>query len=346
MLSCAVMTAYGASRRPANPGRVPVSVEDIRAAHRRIRPAVPRTPTYACLPLSERVGAEVHLKLESHQPTGVFKIRGAVNKVGLLSAGERGRGLVTASSGNHGLCVAYAAASAGARATICVPRGANPAKLTLIRRYGGAIVEGGQTYNEAYAEAMRLVGTRGMVLVHAFEDPAVIAGQGTLALEVFEDLPGVRAVVVPVGGGGLIGGVATAAKALDRRIEVVGVQAAGAPAMTRAWRAGRLTRLRRIATIADGLATKEVGPNTLAIARRYVDRMALVSDAELCGAVLWLLRECHVLAEPSGAAGVAALLYGKWRPRGRTVVVVSGGNIAEELLRRLVTGDVPAAPVR
>jgi threonine dehydratase len=333
------------ARRAAARGRPPVTPEEIGAAHRRIRPAVPRTPTYRCLPLSERAGLEVYLKLESHQPTGVFKIRGAVNKVRLLSAAERGRGLVTASSGNHGLSVAYAAAEAGARATICVPRGASPAKLTLIRRYGGAVIEVGTTYNEAYAEALALAASRGMVLVHAFEDPAVIAGQGTVGLEILEDVSGVRSVAVPVGGGGLIGGVATAAKGHDRRIEVVGVQAAGAPAMARAWRAGRLTRLRRLATLADGLATKEVGPNTLAIARRCVDRMLLVSDAELCGAVLWLLGECHVLAEPSGAAGVAALLYGRWRPRGRAVVVVSGGNIAEALLRRLVTGQVAAAPV-
>lgn len=316
--------------------RVP-EIEDIKRAARIIEDVAYRTPLYRCEPLSRRFDANVFLKLECFQPTRVFKIRGAANKILQLSRAQRDRGVVAASSGNHGLSVAYVARLIGIPATIVVPTTAVREKVAAIKEQGATVVEHGRTHAERYALAVEIQRERDAVLVHPFDDPQVIAGQGTIGLEILEDLPDVDTILVPVGGGGLISGISLAAKAGRSETKVYGVQSDKAPSMYESLKASKPIRLNHINTIADGLAPGEPGQLTFRIAKSYVDGVVLTSDDKILSATKFALESLHLLIEPSGAAVIAALDE-SYQPRKREnlVLVISGGNISLDLLRRLL----------
>jgi threonine dehydratase len=316
-----------------------VAFKNILEANKRIKNFITKTPTYHSLVLSRRIGATVYLKLECFQPIGVFKVRGAVNKVCGLSQSERERGLVTASSGNHGLSVAYAAYIYGAKAIVCVPENAVEEKVKAIESYGAEIVKYGKDYDEAYLKALEIQGETEMTFVHPFNDPDVIAGQGTIGLELLEDIPDLDAVIAPVGGGGLISGIAIAMKTMNPNIRVIGVQPEGAAAMYRSWKAGKIVEIESVDTVADGLAARKPLNTSFKIIRRHVDDILLVTDREIGEAVLALLRDAHLLVEPSGAASLAALLF-KYRlkPGEKIAVIISGANISIDYLTTLI-GD-------
>ncbi|MGH2627903.1 MAG: threonine ammonia-lyase [Anaerolineales bacterium] len=312
-----------------------ITLDSIRRAARRIAPFVHRTPLEYSLPLSRAAAAQLYLKLEVFQPTRVFKLRGASNRLGLLSGAQRKRGVVTASSGNHGLAVAYAAWRMDLDATVFVPKNANPAKVQAIERYGGHVRRAGAIYDDTVPAAVSLARARRATFVPP-DDPAVISGQGTIGLEFHEQLPEVECVVVPVGAGGLISGIACAVKALAGKVRVVGVQTKGCPTMYHSWRTGRPRPTPRPKTIADGLCTREPEVLTLALMRRYVDEMVLVADRELLRAMRNLLEEHRLLVEPSGAAAVAALAHLRFHREEKVAVLVSGGNVAPNMLRTIV----------
>lgn len=310
---------------------------DVRGAAEALRRYVHRTPLLPAGALGRMAGVDLWLKAENLQRTGSFKVRGAFNRIRLLTPGERRRGVVAASAGNHAQGVALAAQELGVRATVVMPDGAPLVKVESTRGYGAQVVLYGQSYEEAFAHARELAERSGAVLVHAFDDPAVIAGQGTLGLEVVDQLPEVEAVVVPVGGGGLASGVAVAVKSLRPHVKVIGVQAAAAPAVYRAWHEGRVVQVPAGRTLADGLAVDAAREGVLRLLRRWVDDVVTVEEDELAGAMVLLLERAKLVAEGAGAAAVAALVYGKARLRAvRTVAVVSGGNVDPNTLVRVV----------
>jgi threonine dehydratase len=314
-----------------------VSFQDILKARRKIRNYVTRTPTYLSVIFSQKTGAEVYLKLECFQPVGSFKIRGAINKVRSLSHSELKKGLVAASSGNHGLAVAYAAKIFGAKAVVVVPENAVKEKVEAIESYGAEVVKYGTDYEEAYSKALEIQKKTKRIFVHPFNDPFVIAGQGTIGLELLEDIPDLDTIIVPVGGGGLISGIAIAAKTLNPNIKVIGVQAEGAPAVYQSWKTGKIVEIDYVKTVADGLVARKPLDLTFRIIREHVDDIILVTDWEIGEAVLALLSEAHILTEPSGAASLAALLFRYHPKQGEKVaVVISGANISIDYLASLL----------
>ncbi len=314
-----------------------VTLQDIQEAATTLRPHVHETPLLRAKALGQMAGVELWLKAENLQRTGSFKVRGAFNRIRLLSPEERRRGVVAASAGNHAQGVALAARELGVRATVVMPEGAPLVKVESTRGYGAEVVLHGQDFDEAYAYARQLQEQRGAVLVHAFDDPAVIAGQGSVGLEIVEQLPEVEAVVVPVGGGGLASGLAVAVKSLKPRAKVIGVQAAAAPAVWRSWHEGRAVAVPVGRTLADGLAVHSPRESVLRLLRRWLDDVVTVEEDELAGAVVLLLERSKLVAEGAGAAAVAALVYGKVALHGlRTVAVLSGGNVDLNTLVRVV----------
>ncbi|HEY7982750.1 MAG TPA: threonine ammonia-lyase [Ktedonobacterales bacterium] len=312
----------------ASPSPRRPTLADIQRAYEVVRPHVHHTPLLPSRTLSALTGARIALKLENLQRAGVYKIRGATNKLARLTVEERARGVITASAGNHAQGVALAAAALGVRCTIVMPTGAARAKVAATQGYGATVVLRGANYDAAYEHARTLQARDGTVFIHAFDDPDIIAGQGTLGLEILADQPDVEAVVAGIGGGGLISGVATAIKTLKPDVRVIGVQASGAASMRAALDAGHLVTLPAVNTFADGIATRRAGELTFPIVRELVDDVVTVDDEEIIRAVLLLLERCKQLVEGAGAAGLAALLSGKVKLAGkRTVVVVSGGNI-------------------
>ncbi len=305
-----------------------VTLEDIRAAREVVYGALSRTPLLRSSTLGERTGTRAFLKAENLQRTGSFKTRGATVRVSHLDADERRRGLVAVSAGNHAQAVAFAASAAGVRSTVVMPETAPRAKVAASRAYGAEVVLHGTVF-DAFDKAEELRRERGLVYVHPFDDPHIIAGQGSVGLEILEDLPEVDAVVVCVGGGGLIAGIATAVKSLRPEVRVIGVEPTGAACVLAGLEAGRAVMLDRVSTIADGLATPTTGDLALAHVREYVDEVVLVEDAEIVAGMGFLLERAKLLAEPAGAAATAALLAGKVSlPDGsRVAVTVSGGNI-------------------
>lgn len=301
----------------------------------RLRAYLPPSPLQYSSAFTPKVGCHVHLKIEGIQPTRAFKVRGALNKVMRMRPEDRAAGVITASAGNHGLGVAYAAHAFEVPATVYVPENANTFKVEAIRRLGGRVVLAGRTYQQAYVEAMRAREASGATFVHAYDDPDVVAGQGTIGVELLDQVPDLDTVLVPVGGGGLIAGVATYLKTRRPGVHVIGVEPTGADAMTRSLAAGEPVSLERVDTIADGLAASAPGALTLAIARSCVDRMITVDDAEMLRAIRLSFEWEHLLAEPAGAAALAALLY-HYAPRAgeRVVVLFSGANLAEDVLLR------------
>ena len=322
----------------APPALAPLALADVEAARRRLDGLVALTPCPASERLSVLTGARVHVKLENLQITGSFKERGAANLLGLLDAAERRRGVVAASAGNHGLAVAFHAARLGIAATVIMPEGAPLAKVTAARRHGGEVILAGENYDEAYARAREVEAARGLVFVHPFDDPRIIAGQGTLGLELLDQVPGLEAVLVPVGGGGLAGGLGLAVKSRRPSVRVIGVQAEAIPAMARALAgASDPAPMPPAVTIADGIAVRAVGGQTLALARAHVDEVVTVSEEEIANAILLLLEIEKTMAEGAGAVPLAALVNRRLGLGGRTVVLVlSGGNINVNLLSRII----------
>jgi threonine dehydratase len=314
-----------------------VSFQNILEASKKIRNLVTRTPAYHSVVFSRRTGAEVYLKLECFQPVGAFKIRGTINKICSLSQSELKKGLVAASSGNHGLSVAYAAKIYETKAVVVVPENAVKEKVEAMESYGVEVIKYGRDYEEAYSKALEIQKKTKMTFVHPFNDPFVVAGQGTIALELLEDIPDLDTIIVPIGGGGLISGIAVAAKTLKPNIKIVGVQAEGAPAVYRSWKAGKIVEIDSVKTVADGLVARKPLDFTFRIIKRYVDDILLVTDQEIGEAVLALLREAHILAEPSGATSLAALLF-KYHPESKekVAVIISGANISISYLTSLL----------
>jgi threonine dehydratase len=306
-----------------------IPIADIRAAAARIAGAVHRTPVLGARTLGERAGVELHLKCESLQKTGSFKPRGALNKVLSLAAAERGRGLVTVSAGNHAQAVAWAAQRVGVPCAVVMPERAPRAKLDAVRGYGADVILHGD--NATLFDRLREVEKeRGATFVHPFDDPVGLAGAGTVGLEIVEQVEGVAAVVVAVGGGGLMAGVASAVKQLAPRCRVIAVELAAGPGLGPALAAGKPVPVSRPAdTLADGMTPPFVGARPLEIARTCVDEIVTVSEEEIVEAMALLLTRAKLYVEGAGAAATAALLSGKVRlPRGaRTVAIVSGGNV-------------------
>ncbi|MDE6497037.1 MAG: threonine ammonia-lyase [Muribaculaceae bacterium] len=282
--------------------------------------------------------AEVYLKTENLQLTGSFKLRGAYYKISQLSEEEKARGVIACSAGNHAQGVALGASRNGINAVICLPAGAPISKVEATRSYGAEVCLVPGVYDDAYARALELQKEHGYTFVHPFDDPKVIAGQGTIGLEILEQMPDVDAVVVPIGGGGLISGVAFAIKTLRPEIKVYGVQSSGAPSMAASLQEGHISRLGEVSTIADGIAVKEPGVNTFEMCNKYVDEVVTVSDEEIAAAILALIEQQKLVAEGAGAVSVAAVMYNKVPVKGKKVVcLVSGGNIDVNTLSRVIT---------
>jgi threonine dehydratase len=304
-----------------------VSLEALRAAAAGLRGVAVRTPLLRAESLSEHLGASVLLKPEMLQRGGAFKFRGAWTFLSKLAPEARERGVIAPSSGNHAQAVALAARLYGVPATVVMPTTVTPAKREGAERLGARVVLAGTTTKDRMDRAMELVAQHGMTLVPPFDDPTIIAGQGTVGLEIVEDLPEVETVLVPVGGGGLSAGVATAVKRLRPHARVVGVEPAGAPKLTRAREAGEPVTLDGTHSIADGLMSIRVGTVPFAHHQAFLDDVVTVDDASIVRAMRHLLDRCKLVAEPSGAITVAALLERRVEPRGATVAILSGGNI-------------------
>lgn len=314
-----------------------LSLEQVREAAEALKGTAHRTPLLPAELDCARRPFSFYLKAENLQRTGSFKLRGAFNRIRQLTPEQKQRGVVAASAGNHGQGVALAAAQAGAKATIFMPRHAPLIKVDATEAYGAEVKLVGDSFDEAQAQALTFQQEQQAVFVHAFDDPAVIAGQGTIGLEIIEDLPQVAAVVVPIGGGGLISGVALALKSINPGIRIIGVQPQGAGAVHSSRAAGRLTSLTAVRTIADGLAVKGPSELTFRLIQRYVDDVVLVDDDEIVGAMVYLLEHTKLLAEGAGATAVAAVLYGKISlSTGPTVAIVSGGNIDINFMARAI----------
>ncbi len=295
------------------------------------------TPAPYSETLSREARNPLFLKLDNMNVTGSFKERGALNRLLLLTDEERARGVITASAGNHAQAVAYHASRIGVRAEICMPLFTPLTKVTATRGWGATVILYGNNFDEALEEARRRERTEGLVFVHSFDDDGVIAGQGAIGLELLEQVPDLEAVVVPIGGGGLIGGVACAVKESRPGVRVIGVQTEALPSMKAAVAARHPVMLPPAATIADGIAVRQAGVRNLELVEKYVDELVTVDDEEIAAAILRLLERQKTLAEGAGAAGVAALLHRKTTLEGkRTAVVIGGGNIDVTLLSRII----------
>lgn len=315
-----------------------IDLETIYSAHRRIKGVVVETPFSYAPRLSQESGCNVYLKKENLQVTGAFKIRGAYNKIASLTQEERDRGVIAASAGNHAQGVAMAAQMFGARALIVMPESTPLTKINGVSYYGAEVILAGGNYDEAYAYAATYGEEHGMVFVHPFADEAVMAGQGTIAIEMIETIGDLDAIVIPVGGGGLISGMASAIKALAPHIRVIGVSAVGAPAMRESYEAKMAIDSTTVRTIADGIAVRDTSPVTLAHILESVDEFVSVDDEEIANAILFLLERQKLVVEGAGAAGVAALLHHKLEhlENKKVGVVLSGGNMDVTLLSIII----------
>ena len=285
-----------------------LTLESFEEAAAKVKEVTQETKLIYSSYFSDMTGNKVYLKPENMQRTGAYKVRGAYYKISTLSDEERNKGLITASAGNHAQGVAVAATAAGVKSTIVMPRSAPISKVSATQGYGAEVVLAGNIYDEAYAKACEICEETGAEFIHPFDDEDVMAGQGTIALEILRDLPGVDMIFVPAGGGGLISGVAACAKQINPRIQIIGVQAEGAPAIANSFRTGERTPSDTVHTIADGIAVKTPGEKTFEYIKKYVDRVVTVSDDEIASAVLLLLARCKQVVETSGAAPLAAVL--------------------------------------
>jgi len=310
-----------------------LSAVEILKAKKNLEGIVYRTPLTYSKRLSEISGAEIYLKWENLQKTGSFKLRGAYNKVCSLTPEERSKGVVTASSGNHGLAVAFVAKMMGIKATVVVPENAPKIKVERCRAFGAELVLKGANYDESVIHCMKIVSERGATYIPAFEDYKVIAGQGTIGCEILEEMPDTDTIIVPVGGGSLISGIALWAKTINPNIRVVGAQSTAAYTMYECFKAKKIVEVPVPPTIADGLAGG-ISQMTLDLVLKYVDEIVLAKEEELKSPILWVLKNERQVVEGSGVVGPAAILQGKiwFKPGEKVVVVISGGNIDMELL--------------
>jgi threonine dehydratase len=310
---------------------------EIEEARERIRDQIYLSPFPRSETISRMTGTKIFFKLENLQLTGSFKERGALNRLLTLTTEEIKGGVIAASAGNHGMAVAYHSRRLGISATIVMPRSAPLVKVTRVRQYGAESLLHGSDYDSAYAEAKRLAAEKGLTFISAFDDPLVVAGQGTIGLELYEQNPDVDAVIVPVGGGGLIAGIALALKTLLPKVRVVGVQSEAVPSMKAALERGTPVQVPSAATIADGIAVRSVGATPLELVRAHVDEVVTVSEEQIANAVLTLLEVEKTVAEGAAAVPLAALLNNKTSLAGKNVgVIVSGGNIDMNLISRII----------
>lgn len=320
-----------------------VTIDAITAAYPAVQGVVHHTPVSSCVNLTEKCGLATNmlaLKMENLQRTGSFKIRGAYHRLINLSDAEKAIGVVAGSAGNHAQGVALAAKLAGIKATIFMPEYASNAKIQATRRYGGEVVLEGNNFDEAVAAGKAYAHEKGAPYISAYDDDGIITGQGTLGLEILEDVPDLETILICVGGGGLFSGVATAIRAAKPKATIIGVQAEGASVAVDSWKAGALLPRTEISTIADGIAIKSPSPRTFAYIQRYADDMVTVNDNEIARAMLLMLERAKTVVEPAGAAGIAALLFGKVKPVGKTVVTISGGNVDVKFLADLIEREM------
>jgi threonine dehydratase len=318
------------------------TLPDVLRARRSLEPFLPRTPFYEWRALGRELGLTLFIKHENHQPTGSFKVRGTLNKVLSLTNEERDRGVVVASMGNHGQGVCYGARLFGIRATVVMPEGANPDKAEAIRDLGAEVIFWGNGFEEADAKARELERDKGFVYFHAADDPYLIAGHGTAGLEMLEDVPGLDAVVVPIGAGGLVSGVALAAKAINPQVEVIGVQAKNCAPYYASRLEGRKVEVVSGETFADGLASRNPQPLPFQMVARLVDEVIVATEEEMRRAVILLLEKTHNLAEGAGAAGTAGVARLAERLAGKRVgTILSGGNLNRQVLERALTESDP-----
>ncbi|MFI5311131.1 MAG: threonine ammonia-lyase [Gemmatimonadales bacterium] len=314
------------------PGRA-----ELEAARVRVRAHARHTPLVTSRTLGDATGFDVRLKAELLQRTGSYKIRGPLNKFPQLTDEQRARGVICSSAGNHAQGVALAARIYGIKAVVAMASNATPSKVEATKAYGAEVVLHGEIWDEADALARKLVQERGYTYIHPFDDLQLIAGQGSVGLEILEDWPEVDVIVVPIGGGGLISGIALAARAMNPRVKVIGVESSGSPGMLRSVEAGHVVTLDKVDCIIDGLRVKKVGMHNVEIVRRMVDEIVTLPDAEIFDAMLWVMHHAKLVVEGAAAAPVGALLKGLVKaPRGsRVVCVLSGGNVNLEQLRGL-----------
>jgi threonine dehydratase len=311
--------------------------EDFERARKVVAPHVHHTPMLTSRSLSEATGFDIRLKAELFQKGGAYKVRGPTNLIGQLTAEEKARGVICSSAGNHSQGVAIAARQYGVHAVVCMAENATPSKIAATEGYGAEVILHGQIWDEANEKALELVEERGLTYVHPFDDPRLIAGQGTVGLEIMEDCPDVEVIVVPIGGGGLISGVSMAAKSVNPDVRIIGVESSGAPAMQKSVEAGHLVTLDQVDCIIDGLRVKTVGSNTRSVVSRFVEKVVTLPDEQIFEAVLWLMERAKLVAEGAAAAPVGALLQGliDAEPGTKVVAVLSGGNLDVEQLRGL-----------
>lgn len=312
------------------------TLADVQQAHRAMYHVVHRTPLDKSSTFSSMVGYDVYLKLENLQKTGSFKIRGAYNKISSLSNEEKAKGVIAASAGNHAQGVAYAARMAGIKATIVMPEMAPLAKMMATRGYGAEVILNGMVYDDAFQKAQELEKEQGKTFIHAFNDYQIMAGQGTIGLEILEDLEDVSAIVVPIGGGGLIAGIALVVKELAPHVKIYGVQAEGAPAMYMSKKAHMRKTTPDAVTIADGIAVKVPGDLTFDIIDNYVDDIVVVDDEAIASTILMMLERAKLMVEGAGAVGLAAILNHKIQEKGKVVNIVSGGNVDVNFISRII----------
>lgn len=319
-----------------------ISMAMLHDAQRVLKPVINRTPV---IPTKGLVpGCAFYLKADCLQKTGAFKLRGAYYKIATLSDEEKERGVIACSAGNHAQGVAFAARDMGIKATICIPEGAPISKIEATRSYGANVVLVPGVYDDAYTEAVRLRDEQGLTFIHPFNDYSIMAGQGTIGLEILEQLPDVDMIFVPIGGGGLIAGLAYAVKNLRPQCRIIGVQAAGAPSMAESLKEGKIITLSSVDTVADGIKVKTPGDLTFDMCREYVDEVVTVSEGEIASAILTVLEKQKLVAEGAGAVGIAAAMYHKVNTEGKTVcALLSGGNVDVTMLERIMTRGLAKA---
>jgi len=311
--------------------------EDFERARKIVTPHVYRTPMLTSRSLNEITGLDIRLKAELFQRGGSYKVRGPMNKISHLSEDERSRGVICSSAGNHSQGVAIAARQYGVHAIVVMAENATESKIAATKGYGADVILHGQIWDEANEKALELVRERGLTYIHPFDDPVLIAGQGTVGLEIMDDFPETEVIVVPIGGGGLISGVSMAAKSVNPDIRIIGVESSGAPAMKLSVEAGARITLEEVDSIIDGLCVKRTGKYTHSVVSRFVDEIVTLPDKHIFDALLWLMERSKLVVEGAAAASVGALLRGLVRAPENTkvVAVLSGGNLDVEQLRGL-----------
>jgi threonine dehydratase len=316
----------------ASPSNIHISLESIREAKARIAPYIRHTPMMRPPLVHRDVSQRLHFKLENLQVSGSFKARGVFNTLLQLSGEQRARGAVTASGGNHGVALAYAASRLGLPATVFLPSRASEDRVARIARFGAKVIKHGDAWDDANAKALEHAEAEGLAYVPAFDGVATVEGQGTLGLEMLEDLPDMDCLFIAIGGGGLIAGVAAAIRQRNPNVAIIGVEPVGAPSMQKSFAAGQRTGVAQVRTIADTLAPRSVSDLTFQVAHQYVDKIHLIDDRQMVQAMRWLWAECNQLVEPAGAAVVAALLDGgvDVSAYAHPVALICGGNAAAE----------------